>query len=124
MDNKIHDYDYRPIFDFFKTGKEEVNEEKLLVGFELEIEKSVDATVSKSTLAEKISELMNNDNRQFIYYKNDGSLSNGLEVVSMPFSFDYIMENKEKIKKMLQYMQESGYESHDPRNMWITFSYK
>lgn len=122
MDNNIHDYDYRPTFDFFTTGREEGNEKKLLVGFELEIEKYED--VDKDILVEAVSELMNDDNRQFVYYKNDGSLSNGLEVVSMPFSFDYIMENKEKLEKMLQCMQENGYKSHDPRNMWITFSYK
>lgn len=122
MDNKIHDYDYRPTFNFFKTGEEDTNETKLLVGFELEIERY--EGVKQDTLVKKISKLMNDDNNQFIYYKRDGSLSDGLEVVSMPFSFDYIMKNKEKIEKMLCCMQENGYKSHDPRNMRITFSYK
>ena len=123
MNNEINSYDYRPRFKFFRTGKEKEDEKKLLVGFELEAENVADF-ISKKDLAEGISEIINSEDEQFLYYKRDGSLDNGIEVVSMPFSLDYIKENKSKIEEVLKYMKNEGYQSHDPRNLWITFSYK
>ena len=117
MDNNIYSYDYKPSLQFFKTGKEK--EEKLFVGFELEAENVADFT-EQDELAVKISEIMNKEER-FIYYKHDGSLDDGIEVVSMPFSLEYIKENKEKIKEMLWCMKEEGYKSHDPNTCGLHF---
>ena len=123
MNNEIKSYDYKPRFSFFKTGKEKREEEKLVVGFELEVENTA-FTISKTELVNGISEIINSEEEQFLYFKNDGSLDNGVEIVSMPFSLDYIIENKSKIEEVLTYIKENGFQSHDPRNLWIAFSYK
>ena len=120
MNNEINSYDYRPRFSFFKTGNEKSEDEKLVVGFELEAENIADI-ITKRELAEGISEIINNDDEQFLYYKRDGSLDNGIEVVSMPFSLDWIRENKSKIEKVLQYMRDSGFQSHDPGTCGLHF---
>lgn len=119
MNNEINSYDYRPRFSFFKTGNEKSEDKKLVVGFELEAENIAD-NITKRELAEGISEIINND-EQFLYYKRDGSLDNGIEVVSMPFSLDWIRENKSKIEEVLQYMRESGFQSHDPGTCGLHF---
>lgn len=117
MNNSINSYDYKPVFNFFKTGKEK--DDKLFVGFELEAE-NIDDITEPEDLIEGISEIIN-DKEQFVYYKHDGSLNNGIEVVSMPFSLEYIRENKNKIEEMLEYMKKEGYKSHDPNTCGLHF---
>lgn len=123
MNNEINSYNYKPRFKYFRTGKEKEDEKKLLVGFELEAENIGNLTEAEDLVA-GISEIINTDDQQFLYYKHDGSLDNGIEVVSMPFTLDYIRENKNKIEEVLHYMKDEGYQSHDPRNLWIALSYK
>ena len=120
MNNEINSYDYRPRFNFFKTGKEKSEDEKLVVGFELEAENVADI-ITRTELAGGISEIINSDEEQFLYYKRDGSLDNGIEVVSMPFSLDWIKENKSKIEEVLHYMAENGFQSHDPGTCGLHF---
>ena len=119
MDNSINSYDYKPSFNFFKTGKEKEKEEKLFVGFELEVE-NIEENIECEDLIEDISEIIN-DKEQFVYYKHDGSLNDGIEIVSMPFTFEYIMQNKNKIKEMLEYIKEQGFKSHDPGTCGLHF---
>lgn len=102
MNNEINSYDYRPRFSFFRTNREKESEKKLVVGFELEAE-DINHTTEPEELAEGISEIINDGEKQFLYYKHDGSLDNGIEVVSMPFSLDYIRENKNKVEKNIKW---------------------
>lgn len=43
----------------------------------------------------------------------DGSLSNGFEVVTQPFSWNWLLEHKEDFKKAFQYAIDNGWKSHD-----------
>lgn len=120
MDNEINSYDYKPEFNFFKTGFEKINERDLYVGFELEAENS-SGIIDCEDITTKLSEIVNDTAKQFIYYKHDGSLDYGIEIVSMPFTLEYFKTKQEQIKKMLQFLIDNGYKSHDVSTCGLHF---
>ena len=120
MNNDINSHDYKPRFSFFRTGNEKENEKKLLVGFELEVE-NVEDNISCKTLIKGISEIINTEDKQFLYYKYDGSLNDGVEIVSMPFSLNYIRENRDKIQEVFKYIVNEGFRSHEPNTCGLHF---
>lgn len=50
---------------------------------------------------------------RFTYCKHDGSLTDGIELVSHPASFDYWMEHKDVLAKVFKEMRKRGFTSHD-----------
>lgn len=94
----IHTYDYKPIFEFFKT-KYEI-QDSLYFGIELEVE-------CNNNNIEDIS-LPN-----FIYVKNDGSLDDGVELVTHPLTYKFIKNSKEIFKGLLKQLQNKGFTSYD-----------
>jgi len=74
----IHDYNYRPDAIFHSTSKDE----RLFFGLEIEVE----GWDSKSDSAMHAYQLENMD---LAYLKNDGSLSDGFEIVTHPMSHDF-----------------------------------
>jgi Putative amidoligase enzyme len=97
----IKSYSYKPNPTFFGSGK-------LFFGIELEVEDKTDSKGYRehNATAESI-ELPE------LYFKEDGSLSNGFEIVSHPMSPDYIEANKDKFKQMLDKLIEAKYNSYD-----------
>ncbi len=83
--NAIRSYSYRPTPDFHGNGP-------LFMGVELELECSSRGNKSRAQLASEISTTL----PDLFYSKSDGSIRNGLEIVSHPFSVDYMLENKER----------------------------
>ena len=80
-DSEILDAGYTPNFTFYK----EVYENTLFQGVELEIE--CPDNCNRSEFARAFKEfLKKNDMHKGIYVKDDGSLDNGFEIVSMPFT--------------------------------------
>lgn len=51
----------------------------------------------------------------------DGSIDYGFEIVSHPLSYNYIVENQDKLKTMLSGLQEKGCESHNPGTCGLHF---
>ena len=90
----IHEYDYRPTFVFSGKGP-------LFFGLELEIEFKGD---HDDTV--KICGFL--ANYEWIYLKHDGSLSNGIELVTHPATFEVFCTRKKEIKEILKYLKSHG----------------
>jgi len=101
-DEFIHSYSYKPDAKFFRNKNELL---PLYFGIELEVENELN-NYSKNEMAEDIT-------TDYLYCKNDGSLSDGFEIVTHPMTFDYINTNKDKFVEMLNNLQNSGFRSYN-----------
>lgn len=95
----IHDYGYKPDPVFFGKGTR-------FFGVELEI----DAGGHIDANAEKITSVANTDERR-IYIKHDGSLNDGMEIVTHPMTLDYHLKEM-PWKEILSEAISLGYRSH------------
>ena len=99
----IHDYNYKPDCVFlgkntsipigsrsFSIQNLRWEPNALYAGFELEIE--AEGSHTPQELAAQLLESMPED---FIYLKEDGSISNGFEIVSHPFTFEWMKKNSD-----------------------------
>ena len=77
-DRAIHDYYYKPEPIFYGSGPR-------FFGVELEI----DGAGESESKAEEIEDAANGDGLEHIYIKHDGSLDEGLEIVTHPMSLEY-----------------------------------
>lgn len=80
----IHDYYYKPEPEFYPS----YNPKELYLGIELEIDGGGEDTIN----AEAILKVGNKDD-EHIYIKHDGSLNDGLEIVSHPATLEYHRRN-------------------------------
>lgn len=84
------------------------------IGFELEVENTH-------------REYDNNDLARFakntypVICSKDGSIDYGFEIVSHPLSYNYIVENRDKLKYMLEELSNRGCESHNPGTCGLHF---
>lgn len=102
-DENIHDYSYKPDPDFYHTQEDFTYGTPLYMGVELEVDKGEDP----QELAEELQ-----DNVPEIYCKYDGSLDDGVEIVSHPCTLAYHMDELNWAwirKKCCEY----GFKSHD-----------
>lgn len=106
---ELNSYNYKPQLKIYKTGNEK--EKDLYIGFELETEQGSNG-IYRNDMCKILNKEINKDGT-FIYFKTDGSLNNGIEVVSHAFTWEYLKENENKFKKMLQLLSDNGYKSHD-----------
>ena len=99
----IHDYSYKPYPDFHHTQEDFTNGTPLYMGVELEVDKGQDPEKLAEELQVNVPE---------IYCKHDGSLDDGVEIVSHPCTLAYHMNelNWEWIRKKCC---EYGFTSHD-----------
>lgn len=79
----IHDYSYKPDPDFYQKHEDFAHGTPLYMGVELEVDKGKDP--------EKLAEELQ-DNVPEIYCKHDGSLEDGVEIVSHPCTLAYHMD--------------------------------
>jgi hypothetical protein len=101
----IESYSYKPRPNYFLTNNESFNDSPLFMGIELEIENEKETTTN--------AELSNILESSHLYFKTDGSLDNGFEIVTHPLSFSWIQENKDKFTKMLESIKNNGFRSYD-----------
>jgi len=105
-DSIIKSYSYKPSKpQFMKVKKEKTG---LFYGLELEIER-VKSTVDVYKLAKEI------DSSNW-YFKNDGSLSNGFEIVTHPMTYNYIDKNKNLFSNMLKIIKQNNYKSFNTKS--------
>jgi len=95
----IHSHDYKPSPYFYEAPTEKKTHDSKYYGIELEVERD-----GHSVLA--------NPNEDYFYYKNDGSLDDGHEVVSHPATWDWLQANKAYWSKICAW-RSSGYLSGD-----------
>ena len=100
----IRSYDYRPSTLHFQRSENET-EKELYFGMEIEI----DGAGEDGSYATKFKEIMG----EAVYFKHDGSLDNGFEIVTHPMHFKAIEERKEDFKAMFDKAVSYGYKSHD-----------
>lgn len=109
---KIHDYGYKPLPKFKDVGLhdakfyyDDMEIENLTLGVELEIDKGECANDCAGDLAEACVD---------IYCKHDGSLCDGIEIVSHPCTLEY---HKSELgwDKIIEISKKYNFKSHDAR---------
>lgn len=103
-DSIINSYSYRP-YPSFKYLQNESLTLTPFYGIELEVENKTNKN-SNNDMAECIED-------SHLYFKSDGSLQNGFEIVTHPLSFNWIHENKDKFEGMLNDLKLWGFNSYD-----------
>ena len=106
----LKDYGFKPNLEIFSTGNEENKD--LYIGFENETENN-NSGVSKDEFCDTVGHAVNTDDKVFCYFKRDGSLNNGVEIVSHAFTLEYMQKNEEIFRKLLKTATDCGYKSHD-----------
>ena len=102
---KIKNYSYKPEPEF-----KGIDEDNLYFGIEVETE--VDEDDDKQEIyneALDVNDVVNN----LVYLKEDGSLNNGVEIVSHPFSYSWLMDHKNDLKEFTEFLIDKGVLSHD-----------
>ena len=99
----FHKYDFEALY----SNKIRINTKKHLIGFELEI----DDGESKSDCAEELNNYFNRNN-DVIYFEEDGSLSDGFEIISQPLHIDFI-RNDFDFKALEEICVNNGFKSHN-----------
>lgn len=100
-DTPINEWNYKPCFDFYSEDEEECP--TLYMGVELEVDYGEDPEWLAQKLSEQHSE---------IYCKHDGSLSEGVEIVSHPCTLRY-HTNSLDWPAIMDEASEQGFKSHD-----------
>lgn len=111
----IQDYHYTddPAYDMPYLG-EENRYGKLLMGWELEVEKNGGWRHSDrpNEIANNVREKLGQD---YCVICHDGSLDDGFEIISCPANLDHHLKTL-KIKETLQYLNDNGFISHSSGN--------
>lgn len=102
---KIKNYSYKPKPNFYKNE----NDENLFFGVEIETE-NFNRNKSKQDIVDEALDVAFND---FVYCKEDGSLNDGVEFVSHPFTLSKMMQNKDTLKNFCDYLISQNLKSHD-----------
>jgi hypothetical protein len=84
------------------------------IGFELEVE-NTQRNHDNNDLARFVK------NTYPVICSRDGSIDYGFEIVSHPLSYNYIVENQDKLKYMLEQLSNKGCESHNPGTCGLHF---
>lgn len=105
---RYHSY-YRPSL-YFCGARDNGN--NLFLGFELEFDTRRSLATRRSNkmdIIEKSNRLMGNNTD--IYYMNDSSLTNGLEIISQPATYEFHVERYDVYKELFDYIKEHGFGS-------------
>lgn len=97
----------------FKNTSEDDENEKLYFGFELETSKNVNETFYQSEHTEDVFYIRKNFKDLDLNFERDGSIGNGMEIISQPMTYKYIKANENKLKDIFEHLQSTGNFSHD-----------
>ena len=106
-------YDYHGFSDWEKQTLENENP-PYYIGFELEVE-NTHHNYDNNYLARFAK------NTYPVICSRDGSIDYGFEIVSHPLSYNYIVQNQDKLKYMLEELANKGCESHNPGTCGLHF---
>lgn len=101
----IHDYMYKPEPVFHKMPNEKYD--SLFMGLELEVEKDRSNIPVEETIE-------NNVDSNMFYCKHDGSILNGFEIVSHPFTWEWYKKQFMVFMDMISGLRKDGYRSYSP----------
>jgi hypothetical protein len=100
----INSYSYRPSMKFCSLSNE--NSNAPFFGIELEVERKNSNGLKHKHMAGMIQ-------HEHWYFKTDGSLTDGFEIVTHPMTFNYIQQSEKTFTDSLKLLVENGYNSYD-----------
>ena len=100
----IKNYGYKPRPTFFKVSEND----NVYLGIELEVERGANSETNHTKMALLIQQY-------FLYFKTDGSLDNGFEIVTHPMTISYIKKHKNVWADILNLLRSNKYRSYDTR---------
>ena len=104
---EVHEYRYKPEPEFYDSrqngGRHELPD-MLYMGFELELD-----GVAPEIKDEKVAQTID-CHMPGVYCKHDGSLDNGVEIVSHPGTLEYHERHEEEFKRLMGVLGYYGYE--------------
>ena len=100
----INGYSYKPSPKYYRLNND--NDKTPFFGIELEVERRNSNEIRHSEMAEKIQ----NDHW---YFKTDGSLTDGFEIVTHPLTFNYIKQCEKTFEDSLRMLADNGYNSYN-----------
>ena len=113
----IHSYNYKPLDRVFNYSEFEKNidiKSALFFGFELETERKPTAVIDRRTMAHLVKQIVGKD---MIYCMSDGSLADGIEIASFPFTWDwYKRVGKDKWTELLLFLKDKQWRGDLPGN--------
>ena len=111
---------------FFLENETETSVETF--GFELEIEPKAGysfhcGSFVENELTDFLTNLFGEDftEKNILYFNTDGSLSNGIEIISQVMSFNWFLANQDKFKQMLAFLQKNSFKSHNGGHCGLHF---
>jgi hypothetical protein len=109
----IHEYYYKPSKIYMHSGKKEgkVTNKALHFGFELEVECRY-SSIGQTTMAELIKEKYTT---KYVYIVHDGSIDNGIEIVSHPFTWEQYKEEIDKWNDLLLFLRSKKWKANRPK---------
>lgn len=105
----VRSYGYKPDPCMCKTLDERSMPNLVFYGFELEVDKAP-CEIDRNEYANVV-----NDNSGYTYVKHDGSLDNGMEIVSHPATLAYHMAKKDDWSMIFDELLSAGFTSHDAK---------
>lgn len=110
----IGSYHHRDIPITYKYLDSEISsdissDDLLYFGVELEV-KNIDNNISNNNMARLIRDKFTDLQ---LVFEEDGSVSNGFEIISQPMTMAYIKEYKNDFKDMLELLDSKGFASHN-----------
>lgn len=98
--NVVHDYSYRPDPIFHSTNADD----RLFFGIEIEVENSRTGSHSDRVQAAEYAQ-SHLEPIDLAYLKNDGSLSDGFEIVTHPMTHDFYMNQASELWNTLEHLR-------------------
>ena len=111
-------------WDFHSTSNDERTDGKKIayMGAELEIEAK--GNYSPDDIAQAVNDILNTTaNGRIAHFENDGSLSNGVEIIFNPMTINFIYENLGLFEKALTKIDSMGGKSHDTTTCGLHIHY-
>lgn len=106
----LQPYDYKPTLKFYSLK----GDNDLYFGVELEVE-NVKDVCNNTQMIEKLIPVFGN----FVYYKRDGSINNGFELVTHPFTWRWYKESRKMWEQGLGLLGKEGFQSYEPKTCGI-----
>jgi hypothetical protein len=129
----LNDYNYKPIKQRYHIAALELKQKKskpLFFGFELEVESGNSRLENREVMAHLVKEKIGS---RYVYCVTDGSLHNGIEIVSYPFTWDWYKKEGgiDKWNKLLLFLKQKewgadkypncGIHIHSTKAVWTSF---
>lgn len=100
----INGYSYKPSPKYYRLNND--NDKTPFFGIELEVERKNSNDIKHSEMAEMIE-------HDHWYFKSDGSLTDGFEIVTHPLTFNYIKHSSKSFEDSLRLLIDNNYNSYN-----------